>query len=377
MTSTAPVPAWPRYRLTADQTGAVTVTGPAARTDPHPGREQAVAAVAAIAARLTPPRAVLADAVDVDGTVWPLLISPDGTVQEAGPSRRAKQKRKPRADRNQAGQASPAAKLRRTRGKPTVAQPAPPPVVLPQQASAPVPAPEPFVIPLASEPAGRDEATTRLARKALTTDEPTTRLARGTAAADERTVHMRATRPAGQVADRHDRPTEEAPPLRPAVPPPPTAPAQPDPRTAGRIPSVMRIHALESAGQLDEALQMAAALDDAAARAHGPSHRDALEAREVRAHLTAQRGDLPAAVALYRDVAERRALQNDMEGANAAAGRAHALWLKITDPVQALKTGETIVRMRNSIPGEGGIAYRKATQRLQRLRQAATGPASP
>lgn len=134
------------------------------------------------------------------------------------------------------------------------------------------------------------------------------------------------------------------------------------------------MRALEQAGRLDEALHMAAALDEAAAREHGPSHRSALQAREVLAHLTARRGDLPGACSLYRDVAERWALQREEAAADEAAGRAHALWLQIQDPAQAVTTGETIVRMRASIPGPQGRAYDKAVRRLAQLRDTSTPP---
>ncbi|WP_138908819.1 hypothetical protein [Streptomyces chryseus] len=133
------------------------------------------------------------------------------------------------------------------------------------------------------------------------------------------------------------------------------------------IPSYLRIRALAEAGELDRAAQMAAAIDDAAARANGPSHPSALEAREVHAHITAERGELSAAVALYRDVAERWAFLGKQESADEAAARAHALWMRITDPTEAVRAGEAVLRMRTQIPGENGTAYQQAARRLKTL----------
>ncbi|MFJ2477193.1 hypothetical protein ACIOWI_30175 [Streptomyces sp. NPDC087659] len=102
------VPAWPLYKLTADQDGTVTISGPAAPKYTFPNRASAVDAVAQLAAVLRPPRPVRAEAVDADGTAWPVTIDPDGTVTETGrPTKPRKKDRKarteeaapPRADR--------------------------------------------------------------------------------------------------------------------------------------------------------------------------------------------------------------------------------------------------------------------------------------
>lgn len=359
------VPAWPRYRLAVAADATVTITGPAAPTDLYTDRAQALAAVAALAAALRPPRAVLADAVEEDGTVWPLRIEPDGTVHEAGDAQRPKRgKKKPGTQPDSHAHAN---SPRRT-GKRSIPDQAPSPAAaLPQQAPAPLPQPpQPFVLPTTN---ARDEPTTQVRVRPAPGDEPTTR--------------VRATRPADPVPEQHARPAEDPrvalqPVPRPAIPAPTRAPA-PDPRTAVQaapqrppIPSFLRIRTLEQEGRLAEAAQMAAALDQAATASHGISHRAALQAREVHAHITAQLGDVPGAVALYRDVAERWALQGQSEAAEEAAGRAHALWLRITDPGQAIAAGESIVRMRSNIPGPDGIAYRKAVLHLSHIRATVT-----
>ncbi|MFF5893937.1 hypothetical protein ACFY72_34985 [Streptomyces globisporus] len=94
---TTNVPQWPLYRLTADD-DQVTVTGPGAHSCPYPTRDDALAAVAVLAATLRPPRPVRAQAADADGrTVWPLLVHPNGTVTEDGSPTRTKTKaKKPR-----------------------------------------------------------------------------------------------------------------------------------------------------------------------------------------------------------------------------------------------------------------------------------------
>jgi hypothetical protein len=374
MTSPDPVPAWPRYRLAVADDATVTITGPAAPTGPYADRAQALAAVAALAAQLRPPRAVLADAVDEDGTLWPLLIEPNGTVHEAGAPQHAKRTKGRKKKDPQTVQPAPHAHANSPRGRKRSRRgSAPSPAgAVPRQAPAPLPQPpEPFVIPTTTAP---DEPTAKVrVRTAVPADEPTTR--------------VRVTRPAAPVAEQHERPAEDTPAaLRPvpppAIPAPTPAPAPgPDPRATVQaasqqerapIPSFLRIRALEQGGRLAEAAQMAAALDEAATASHGISHRAALQAREVHAHLTAQLGDLPGAVALYRDVAERWVLQGQTGPAEEAAGRAHALWLRITDPGQAIVTGDAIVRMRANIPGEGGIAYRKAVSHLSRIRATAT-----
>ncbi|MEU1132621.1 hypothetical protein ABZ383_22630 [Streptomyces sp. NPDC005900] len=298
------VPRWPLYRLTAEPDGTVRISGPAAPSTPLPDRGASVEAVAALTAMLTPPRPVHAEAVDEDGTVWPLLIHPDGTVIEAGPQQRAK---------------GPRRRLR-VRQRPQPA-PAPHPVGMQSPATGP------------GSPASPPAADEHLATVARSVIEP------------EATVEPSPLRKADEAPD-------------------PTAPL-PIP------PSTMRIRALAEAGQLAEALMVATLYDDAAARTHGPSHRAAIEAREIRAHITVENGDLAAGIALYRDAAERWALQGEHVAAGEAAGRAHALWLRITDPAQAITTGEAIVRMRTQIPGPDGAMYRKAARRLDKLKSAA------
>ncbi|MEU6201523.1 hypothetical protein [Streptomyces sp. NPDC047061] len=74
------VPAWPVYTLTVHGDGRVDAVGPLVPLSRHTGRASAVAAVAGSAARLGRP--VRAVATEPDGTVWHLVVSPDGGVGE-------------------------------------------------------------------------------------------------------------------------------------------------------------------------------------------------------------------------------------------------------------------------------------------------------
>ncbi|GAA2110943.1 hypothetical protein [Streptomyces synnematoformans] len=282
MTEQTTVPAWPLYRLDADETGAVTITGPAIAPGPYPTRTAALQAVTTHAATvLRPPRPVRIDAVDSDGTAWPLYAHPDGTVTEAGPPRRTRKTSKKR--------------------------PAPP--------APPSPAPN------APMPA------------------------------------------AAQVVEQ---------PCTPAAPPAPCSPADEHEATQhGPIPTTLVIQRYAAAGDLTTAVNLAAQLDEATSDAHGPSHPDALQARELRGELMAALGELAAAVDVLRDVAERWWHSGHRDDADRAAARAHAVWLTITDLTAATQAGRSILRMRSHLPGPDGTAYHQAQARQAELEAAA------
>ncbi|MFG3253220.1 hypothetical protein [Streptomyces sp. NPDC048172] len=77
----ADVPTWPLYDLTVHEDGRIVVSGPLIPQAGHPTRAAAVDTVAGAAARLGRP--VRATAVEPDGNVWQLIITPDGEVREA------------------------------------------------------------------------------------------------------------------------------------------------------------------------------------------------------------------------------------------------------------------------------------------------------
>ncbi|GAA1377106.1 hypothetical protein ACFPK5_00280 [Streptomyces beijiangensis] len=374
--ATGPIPVWPLYRLTAADDGQVTITGPAAPPGPYRTRGAAIEAVSRLAARLTPPRTVRAEALEPDGTLWPLYVDPDGTGREAGPARppkgtrrkKTKTPKRPRTPELEPASAPP---------QPAAAPPFRPPAPVPDRST--------------TQLRATDKSTTQL----RVNEEPTAQLRRSSPppapapapviVQNEPTTQVRRTRPP-LVQEQHERPADRpqlqhvpppAPPRRIAPPPaadpraqaPAAAPAD-GPRS---VPTVLRIRTLAEAGRLPDAVRMAVALDDAVGRAHGPSHPSSLEARAVRAHVTAEAGDLLAAVALYRDVAERWALQGAQVAAEQTADSAHALWLRITDPDQAIAAGTAVVRMRTQIPGADGTSYHHAVQRLERLTPRSSG----
>ncbi|WP_326798182.1 hypothetical protein OG946_24630 [Streptomyces sp. NBC_01808] len=238
-TESTDVPSWPVYALTVHGDGRITASGPLVPVAGHPTRAAAVAEVAAAAARLG--RAVRAEATEADGTVWHLVISPDGAVGELP------------------GGAQ--------HGKP---------------------------------PSGRRA---RAPRK------------------------------------RDDRPP---------------AGAQPEPGAYAE--SLAQVTEHLKAGRIDEAATLATRLDEQASGSLGVSDSDALRIREVRARVTAVAGDAVGSLKLFRDIAERWHYRGEGERAEAAATRAETLWMGITDVDTALSAGDTMIRLRNQLPGETGEA---------------------
>ncbi|MGP3973541.1 hypothetical protein ACTWQF_05770 [Streptomyces sp. 8N114] len=227
------VPAWPAYAFVVQDSGRVAVSGPLLPASEHPDRSAAIDAVAAAAAGLGRP--VRAEATEPDGTVWLLVISPDGSVGELS----------------------------------------------------------------------------------------------------------------GAAAQRG------RPPKKRSTPPPTPALGSPDALTD----AVAHLEAHAGAGRMDEALALAAQLDEKAADELGLSHPEALRIREARARVTALAGDAVGGVRMYRDVAERWHYQGAADQAEAVATRAEDLWLQIPDPETAALAGVAMVRMRNQIPGQGGHAF--------------------
>ncbi|MBO8188893.1 hypothetical protein [Streptomyces spirodelae] len=283
----AEVPAWPTYAFVVQDSGRVAVFGPLLPASERPSRASAIDAVAAAADGLGRP--VRAEATEPDGTVWHLVISPDGAVGElsdGAPRAKAPKKRHAPAPAPQPGAAGPA---RRPEPAPVPA-PAPTRAQTPAQA-APVPAPAPAPAPAPGTPDALSEA-------------------------------------------------------------------------------VSRLEAHAAAGRMDQALALAAQLDEYAADALGLAHPEALRVRETRARLTALAGDPVSGVRMYRDVAERWHYQGAADQAEAVADRAQELWLQIPDLATAAAAGVAMVRMRNQIPGDGGTAFATVLERQARLEAA-------
>lgn len=134
--------------------------------------------------------------------------------------------------------------------------------------------------------------------------------------------------------------------------------------------AIHHLDAHAAAGRMEQAVALAARLDDHAADSLGLSHSDALRIREARARVIALAGDPSGAVRLYRDVAERWLYQGAVEQAEAVADRAYALWLEIPDLDAAIHAGVDMVRMRNQIPGDAGSGFTATLEHQARLEAA-------
>ncbi|MFJ8751495.1 hypothetical protein ACIREO_19510 [Streptomyces sp. NPDC102441] len=131
--------------------------------------------------------------------------------------------------------------------------------------------------------------------------------------------------------------------------------------------SLDEVRAHLEAGRADQARELAAQLDTRATGVFGVSHPDTLRIREVRAGATAMAGDTAGGIQLYRDVAERWHYRGDAEQAEAVAGRAEQLWMRITDVGEALSAGVALIRLRSQIPGEAGAALTAVLRHRDRL----------
>ncbi|MFJ2833059.1 hypothetical protein ACIPC1_36845 [Streptomyces sp. NPDC087263] len=310
----AEVPAWPVYALTVHDGGQVEASGPSVPAHGHPDRASAIDTVAAAATRLGRP--VRAEATEPDGTVWHLVISPEGAVGELpGGGQRAKAKAtKKRHDKSSARPAESAApRLSAETGGGTIAvrnSPGPPSSGHPVTAVPIRPGPSTAVV-----------------------------------------VASRRLGPAGAHVGHVGHEPET------------------DPRTdpVEYAESLALVTKLLRTGRVGKAASLASRLDEQAAGTLGVSHPDALRIREIRARVTALSGNALGGVQLFRDVAERWHYQGDGERAEAAAARAQALWLQITDLDPALSAAVAVVRLRNQIPGEGGAALTAAVQHRARL----------
>ncbi|MET4926987.1 hypothetical protein P3L51_32320 [Streptomyces sp. PSRA5] len=253
------VPAWPVYDLTVHDDGRVLASGPLIPTSGHATRASAIEVVAGAATRLG--RAVRATAVEPGGSVWQLIISPEGEVSEI--------------------------------------------------------------------PVGRQRTTG--SRKRLT---------------------KRPMRAAAVVSDTSA----------------PQTGARKGAEAYAESLALIRSH-LE-AGRTGQASTLAAQLDTRATGVLGVSHPDTLLIREVRARATALSGDTGGGIQLYRDVAERWHYRGDAEQAEAVAGRAELLWMRIVNVEEALSAGVAVIRMRNQIPGRAGAALNAALEHREWLLRA-------
>ncbi|MFJ6742946.1 hypothetical protein ACIQOU_29145 [Streptomyces sp. NPDC091279] len=291
----ADVPGWPAYTLTVYADGRVDAAGPLVPSATHAHRGAAIGAVAEASARLGRP--VRAQATEADGTVWLLVVTPDGSVGELTGAPTPPQPRK-RRDKS-------AEKAEKAKGK--------------------------------AKEKGRDKGGENQDPRPTTTTTTTPTAPPAPAPKLSRLSRKNRSATASSVSK---------------------AAAEPDPGAFSPALALVAEH-LE-AGRVDAAAELAARLDERASAALGISHPDALRIREVWARITALLGDTAGGVRLFRDVAERWLYQGAHENAESAAARAVTLWLQITDLDEALAAGFGIIRMRNQIPGEGAGALTEA-----------------
>lgn len=147
----------------------------------------------------------------------------------------------------------------------------------------------------------------------------------------------------------------------PAAPQPPVRPVPVQPAAPAPVAAVPVAPVQDVAAELARA----ARTDAAISAQRGPSDPAAIAARTERADLAAALGNLPAAVGLYRDVAERRLYAGEYALADTLADRAHWCWLQM-DPATAVREGPSIIRLRAQVPGQAD-AYAHAVHHLHVL----------
>lgn len=156
---------------------------------------------------------------------------------------------------------------------------------------------------------------------------------------------------------------------RPATGAPPSAPA---PLPAGLAEPITRINALTADGRLDDASAAATALRENLTASLGAEHPDTLEARAMEAYLAHLRGDHREATVLALDVARIMCRAGDAQ-APAAVARAAAAWRRLDDDRAAVTHGRELLRLCDSLHGEGLLPpghadlARRVRRRLEKL----------
>ncbi|MFC8368230.1 MULTISPECIES: tetratricopeptide repeat protein [unclassified Streptomyces] len=160
---------------------------------------------------------------------------------------------------------------------------------------------------------------------------------------------------------------------RPATGAPPSAPLPAD-----LAEPITRINALTADGRLDEASAAATALRENLTASLGAEHPDTLEARAMEAYLAHLRGDHREATVLALDVARTLCRTGDAQ-APAAVARAAAAWRRLDDDRTAVTHGRELLRLCDSLHGEGLLPpghadlARRVRRRLEKLTSRCTG----
>lgn len=314
MYDTAAVPAWPVIRVELSADDSVRVDGVVIPVAPGVlPREAAMAAVAETARLLR--RAVRVEAVEPDGTAYPLVVDGDATVVAASDSGNARAPRRRLLGRRQRRASAEAPASLPGRGvSPPVARRSVAPVEPPgQDADAPEP-------PFSPRPFGAQAKAARELGEAEPEQGPMPpQVAEGMDGARPSRLDVAASAPEEEP---------EAFPSHPARAEVATPTPIPTPEQARSVQVIQR--AFEE-DDFEEALAAAAALDletAAAGDANGAS-----AARELHAYVTLLAGRAERAVRLYVDAALLR--DPRPESADAEAIRmtenAHHCWLRIRD----------------------------------------------
>ncbi|WP_269855129.1 hypothetical protein [Streptomyces sp. RPT161] len=179
--------------------------------------------------------------------------------------------------------------------------------------------------------------------------------------------------------DRHQLPAPRPALLEPAdrVPPAPPEPPRADSRVAAPAappPAAADPHAAireaARAGRHTEAAAIAAAWEQAALRAAGPSSAEAVHWVEVRADLAMLAQDTGRACELWLTAADARlrgGQDTEDEAVVNAVDRAHHCWSRVTDPGRARQLAPELVRLRRQVVGHQPDALHALRQRLDAL----------
>ncbi|MGW1994533.1 hypothetical protein [Embleya sp. NPDC001921] len=373
------IPAWPVVTIEIAWDDTVRVDGNVIPVEFNGDPRAAALAVAAETARLLG-RPVRVDAVEPDGTTFPLVVSTDGSATEAGPSSPAPQTR-----RGLFG--------RRRKSEPS----GPPPDSVPEPHLAPRPAPEfheahetretapsdprPAVDPT---PAGRSPEPARpgspIAESAAPSAaaEPASPAPGGdetpgpspawrppTAAASAAAPAEAASEVASEVASGAARNTSRVSSAAPRGVASAPAPSREQAHTLGLI--------RRSIDERDtaRALELAAVLDATSAATGDPAQ--TLAGREVHAYVALLSGRVEPAVELYAGaVSIGLRLGADGDWPPRMAENAHYCWLRVKDPKSALALGRLVRDAYTTISAVDSPAAKAVARRMADLERSAT-----
>ncbi|MFJ6389337.1 hypothetical protein ACIQJT_17215 [Streptomyces sp. NPDC091972] len=132
----------------------------------------------------------------------------------------------------------------------------------------------------------------------------------------------------------------------------------------------VQVTAAVQAGRHQEADALAAAHEQAAARAHGPASEQALHWSEVRADLAMFARDPARSCRIWLTVAETRLTAGqapDSPGVERAVDRAHHQWGQVRDKSRAQELGTLLAQLRTRVPGRRPGALENVRKQLREL----------